>query len=164
MAKCITGCAGYVLHNATIKASFGTKKFCNFFVNKKACPKSECGYLHEIGNEDDIVQANQLHIGQLFVPKNSVFEKFLFYRERLREYNTFPSVRMQNRSSHQTQKRKTYRQVVKPEPVQSEEELAKNLAKIQLSDLRIRSGIYNPFSVVEYEEECNIENVVNNDY
>lgn len=164
VAKCITGCAGYMLHNATIKATFGMKKFCNFFVNKKECPKSECGYLHEIGSEDDIVPQNKLHIGHLFLPKDSVFEKFTFHRERLREYNTFPPVRVQNRNSHQTTKRKTYRPVIKQVSITPEDSSAKNLSRTQVSDLRTRVGIYNLFSIAGQDEDCNIESVVDNQY
>jgi hypothetical protein len=154
VAKCITGCAGYMLYNATIKASYGTKKFCNFFVNKKPCPKSECGFLHDIGNEEDIVPREALHIGQLYTPKNSVFEKFTFQRERLKEYNTFPPVRAFTRT--QDKKRKTYRPVAKPS---SDESLTK-ISRNPVAELRARNGIYNPFSAVANEEECNIEKAV----
>jgi len=151
VAKCITGCAGYILYNATIKASYGTKKFCSFFVNKKPCPKSECGFLHDIGNEEDIVPREALHVGQLYTPKNSVFENFTFQRERLKEYNTFPPVRAFTRT--QDKKRKTYRPVAKPS---SEESLPKT-SRNPPADLRARNGIYNPFSAVMNEEDCNIE-------
>lgn len=36
----------YKFQNNLIKASFGTTKYCSFFVSKQKCQNQECLYLH----------------------------------------------------------------------------------------------------------------------
>ena len=33
----------------TLKASLGTTKYCSHFMKNQTCPKSDCMYLHEMG-------------------------------------------------------------------------------------------------------------------
>lgn len=35
----------------TLKASLGTTKYCNYFLKSQQCPKTDCMYLHELGDE-----------------------------------------------------------------------------------------------------------------
>ncbi|XP_022258304.1 CCR4-NOT transcription complex subunit 4-like [Limulus polyphemus] len=35
----------------TLKASLGTTKYCSHFLKNQQCPKSDCMYLHELGDE-----------------------------------------------------------------------------------------------------------------
>jgi len=35
----------------TLKASLGTTKYCSHFMKNQACPKNDCMYLHELGDE-----------------------------------------------------------------------------------------------------------------
>lgn len=34
-----------------VKASLGTTKYCSYFLKSMQCPKPECMYLHELGDE-----------------------------------------------------------------------------------------------------------------
>ncbi|XP_064475310.1 CCR4-NOT transcription complex subunit 4-like [Ornithodoros turicata] len=35
----------------SLKASLGTTKYCNYFLKSQQCPKTDCMYLHELGDE-----------------------------------------------------------------------------------------------------------------
>lgn len=35
----------------TLKASLGTTKYCSYFLKNQQCPKADCMYLHELGDE-----------------------------------------------------------------------------------------------------------------
>ena len=39
----------------TLRASFGTTKYCTFFLKNSECPNKDCLYLHNIANETDII-------------------------------------------------------------------------------------------------------------
>jgi CCR4-NOT transcription complex subunit 4 len=38
-----------------LRASFGTTKYCTFFLKSCDCPNKDCLYLHYIASEDDII-------------------------------------------------------------------------------------------------------------
>lgn len=38
-----------------IRASFGTTKYCTFFLKNCDCPNKECLYLHRMADEEDII-------------------------------------------------------------------------------------------------------------
>ena len=38
----------FVLNDRMIRASFGTSKFCQFFLNGQRCSNKDCLYLHEL--------------------------------------------------------------------------------------------------------------------
>ncbi|KAI9912749.1 hypothetical protein PsorP6_005629 [Peronosclerospora sorghi] len=50
---CIVAIDGYCLDGSVLRASFGTTKYCNFFLRKMQCNNPDCLYLHELGDEDD---------------------------------------------------------------------------------------------------------------
>jgi CCR4-NOT transcription complex subunit 4 len=39
------------IDNRTLKASLGTTKYCSHFLKSVNCPKSDCMYLHDLGEE-----------------------------------------------------------------------------------------------------------------
>ncbi|CAK4205678.1 unnamed protein product [Aphanomyces euteiches] len=51
--NCIDLIDGYVLDGSLLRASFGTTKYCNFFLRNLSCNNPECLYLHELGETDD---------------------------------------------------------------------------------------------------------------
>ncbi len=63
---CIRACDGFILEGRHIKANYGTTKYCNSFLNNKACNNHDCLYLHSLGNpydcfnKDDIQTKNLL--------------------------------------------------------------------------------------------------------
>ncbi len=50
---CIHACDGFIFEGRHIKANYGTTKYCNSFVNNKACNNHDCLYLHNLGNPND---------------------------------------------------------------------------------------------------------------
>lgn len=42
------------LHNKTIRAFFGTTKYCTFFLKELKCLNEDCVYLHEYIKDDTI--------------------------------------------------------------------------------------------------------------
>lgn len=41
----------FVLNDRMIRASFGTSKFCQFFLNAQRCSNKDCLYLHELRSD-----------------------------------------------------------------------------------------------------------------
>lgn len=39
------------LHFFPFQASLGTTKYCSYFLKSMQCPKPDCMYLHELGDE-----------------------------------------------------------------------------------------------------------------
>ncbi|CAH0482713.1 unnamed protein product [Peronospora belbahrii] len=50
---CIMAIDGYSLDGSVLRASFGTTKYCNFFLRNMQCNNPDCLYLHELGDEED---------------------------------------------------------------------------------------------------------------
>jgi CCR4-NOT transcription complex subunit 4 len=50
---CIIAIDGYYLDGSLLRASFGTTKYCNFFLRNLVCNNPDCLYLHELGESDD---------------------------------------------------------------------------------------------------------------
>ncbi|OQR79842.1 hypothetical protein BIW11_05451, partial [Tropilaelaps mercedesae] len=48
----------------TLKASLGTTKYCNHFLKGGQCPKSDCMYLHELGDEAASFTKEQMQAGK----------------------------------------------------------------------------------------------------
>lgn len=55
---------GYVLDGRMIRASFGTTKYCNFFLRNLACGNPDCLYLHELGQEEDSFTKEEMQTGK----------------------------------------------------------------------------------------------------
>ncbi|KAG3088878.1 hypothetical protein PI124_g5058 [Phytophthora idaei] len=67
---CIVAIDGYYLDGSLLRASFGTTKYCNFFLRNMQCNNPDCLYLHELGDEDDSFTKEEmqsaLHSGKAF--------------------------------------------------------------------------------------------------
>lgn len=57
----------------TLKASLGTTKYCSHFMKNQQCPKPDCMYLHELGNERPIAR----------LMNNEILFSFFLYRSLL---------------------------------------------------------------------------------
>jgi len=51
----------------TIRASYGTTKYCTYFLRNQACPNSECLYLHSLGNQDDCFTKEEINRNRLLI-------------------------------------------------------------------------------------------------
>eukprot|EP00914_Ancora_sagittata_P025393 GHVO01050448.1.p1 GENE.GHVO01050448.1~~GHVO01050448.1.p1 ORF type:complete len:572 (+),score=68.34 GHVO01050448.1:55-1770(+) len=52
-AEAVKEVSGAVYENRQVRASFGTTKYCSFFLRGLQCTNSDCFYLHELGPEKD---------------------------------------------------------------------------------------------------------------
>nr|CCA15404.1 conserved hypothetical protein [Albugo laibachii Nc14] len=59
--SCIHVVDGYLLDGSPLRVSFGTTKYCNFFLRNAQCTNSECLYLHELGDENDSFTKEEMH-------------------------------------------------------------------------------------------------------
>ena len=61
------------VHNHLIRASFGTTKYCSFFLNKKECINKDCLFLHQIANERDIIKREDLNVNKSIFYEQQIY-------------------------------------------------------------------------------------------
>ena len=59
---------GFYLDERTVKASFGTTKYCNMFLKGLTCVNPDCLYLHHRGDESDSFTKEQMQQVRVSVP------------------------------------------------------------------------------------------------
>ena len=70
--KAIQAVNNIFIDGRTLKASLGTTKYCSHFMKNQACPKHDCMYLHELGDEAASFTKEQMQQG-----KHTDYEKEL---------------------------------------------------------------------------------------
>lgn len=57
--------------SSVLQASLGTTKYCSYFLKSMQCPKPDCMYLHELGDEaaSFTKEEMQVSLGRLIVQK-----------------------------------------------------------------------------------------------
>jgi len=55
---------GSWLGGRTLRASFGTTKYCTFFLKGVTCTNPDCLYLHELGGDDDSFTKEEMALGK----------------------------------------------------------------------------------------------------
>jgi RNA recognition motif-containing protein len=58
--ECLFALESFQIHNHTLKASFGTSKYCSAFLNGQKCTKGECMYLHVAGDPKDSFSTEEI--------------------------------------------------------------------------------------------------------
>ncbi|XP_051975059.1 CCR4-NOT transcription complex subunit 4 isoform X2 [Xyrauchen texanus] len=53
-----------VVDSRTLKASLGTTKYCSYFLKSMQCPKPDCMYLHELGDEAASFTKEEMQAGK----------------------------------------------------------------------------------------------------
>ncbi|CEG65930.1 hypothetical protein RMATCC62417_02603 [Rhizopus microsporus] len=61
--KAIEGLNGIEIDGKTIRASYGTTKYCTYYLRHMACPNPNCMYLHEPGDDVDSYNKDTVAIG-----------------------------------------------------------------------------------------------------
>ncbi|GAW83728.1 hypothetical protein, conserved [Plasmodium gonderi] len=69
---------GMILDNKTLKASFGTTKYCAAFLKNMPCTNEDCFYLHALGNAVDSFSKDDIH-----GPKHIYHDLLYFYFKKL---------------------------------------------------------------------------------
>lgn len=62
-----------IVDNHLIRASFGTTKYCAFYLKKVECTKKDCLFLHHKASESDIIKREDLNVN-----KNIFYEQQLY--------------------------------------------------------------------------------------
>ena len=55
-----------IVDNYLIRASFGTTKYCQYYLEKNKCINKNCVYLHKKANPEDIINKEDLHCNNYF--------------------------------------------------------------------------------------------------
>ncbi|XP_012235204.1 protein kinase 4 isoform X2 [Linepithema humile] len=53
-----------VVDGRTIKTSLGTTKYCSHFMRNQGCPKPDCMYLHDLGDQEASFTKEEMHQGK----------------------------------------------------------------------------------------------------
>ncbi|KAI4488633.1 hypothetical protein M0802_011449 [Mischocyttarus mexicanus] len=53
-----------VVDGRTIKTSLGTTKYCSHFMRNQVCPKPDCMYLHDLGDQEASFTKEEMHQGK----------------------------------------------------------------------------------------------------
>ncbi|XP_033213313.1 CCR4-NOT transcription complex subunit 4 isoform X4 [Belonocnema kinseyi] len=53
-----------VVDGRTIKTSLGTTKYCSHFMRNQTCPKPDCMYLHDLGDQEASFTKEEMHQGK----------------------------------------------------------------------------------------------------
>lgn len=78
----------------TLKASLGTTKYCSHFLRGTQCPKTDCMYLHELGEEAASFTKEEMQVG-----KHQEYEQKLL-EAHMNSQNTANSQHTSNRTSN----------------------------------------------------------------
>jgi RNA recognition motif. (a.k.a. RRM, RBD, or RNP domain) len=74
-AVCIKTCNRFVLEGNELTLTFGTTKYCNYFLKGNTCPKSDCLYLHEFANDTNVVPRDVIPRTKHIQPSNSILDR-----------------------------------------------------------------------------------------
>ena len=55
-----------IVDNYLIRASFGTTKYCQYYLEKNKCINKNCVYMHKKANPEDIIKKEDLHCNNYF--------------------------------------------------------------------------------------------------
>lgn len=70
--ECISALNGHTLDGRLIKATFGTTKYCSFFLRGISCNNPNCLYLHELAKEEDCFTKEDLSMAEKLDPFTSL--------------------------------------------------------------------------------------------
>ncbi|RWW58076.1 hypothetical protein BHE74_00035095 [Ensete ventricosum] len=58
--RCIQAVHNYVLEGKTLRACFGTTKYCHAWLRNMTCSNPDCLYLHDIGSQEDSFSKDEI--------------------------------------------------------------------------------------------------------
>lgn len=62
--RCIEMVDGCILNDRVLRASFGTTKYCSYFLRNRTCTNPDCMYLHELGDDKDSFTKEDMQAGK----------------------------------------------------------------------------------------------------
>ncbi|KDR15329.1 CCR4-NOT transcription complex subunit 4 [Zootermopsis nevadensis] len=82
--RAIQAVGNIVVDGRTIRSSLGTTKYCSYFLKNQMCPKADCMYLHEIGDDEASFTKEDMQQGKHQEYEKKLHEQLLSVsRERL---------------------------------------------------------------------------------
>ncbi|KAK2183071.1 hypothetical protein NP493_324g01007 [Ridgeia piscesae] len=72
----------------TLKASLGTTKYCSHFLRGSQCPKPDCMYLHELGEEAASFTKEEMQQGKHQEYEQKLYEQFMNTQNLSNHHNT----------------------------------------------------------------------------
>lgn len=63
-AKAIHAVDGSIMAGRILRASYGTTKYCTYYLRNMTCPNPNCLYLHEPGEDADTISKEELATGK----------------------------------------------------------------------------------------------------
>ncbi|KAI9020700.1 hypothetical protein CLU79DRAFT_755106 [Phycomyces nitens] len=63
-AKAINAVDGSIIVGRILRASYGTTKYCTYYLRNMSCPNPSCLYLHEPGEDADTISKEELATGK----------------------------------------------------------------------------------------------------
>jgi hypothetical protein len=74
-AVCIRACHDFVLDGKRLTATFGTTKYCSYFLKNSRCQKSECVFLHFLASNADTIFREDMINTRHIQPQDSIFDR-----------------------------------------------------------------------------------------
>ena len=81
-STCIHATNEFILDGRRIKATFGTTKYCSYFIRGIAWPNPECLYLHDMGNSTDTFNREEMLHNRHIEPTGSIFNTVVVKRQQ----------------------------------------------------------------------------------
>jgi len=98
--RALTSVNNAIFDNKTIKANLGTTKYCSHFLRNSACPKTECMYLHSIGEPEASFTKDDMTSGRHVDYEKGLVDGFL-KGERERSLNRHRQQELHEESSRE---------------------------------------------------------------
>ncbi|CAG9334661.1 unnamed protein product [Blepharisma stoltei] len=70
-AICIKACNGFELDGKKLTATYGTTKYCTYFLRGRACAKPDCLYLHKLAPDYDTLARDTMPQNRHIQPKHA---------------------------------------------------------------------------------------------
>ena len=74
-ALCIKACHGFELMGHRLTATYGTTKYCSFFLSGKQCPKPNCMFLHKLAPQRNTLAREGLPLNKHIQPEDALIDK-----------------------------------------------------------------------------------------
>ncbi|CAG9326206.1 unnamed protein product [Blepharisma stoltei] len=91
---CIKACDEFVIEGKQLTVTFGTTKYCTYFLEGIACPKPECLYLHKLAPQSQMVPRDSMAQVKNIQPKNILLEKLKIVVDPPDEKTALPRARV----------------------------------------------------------------------
>lgn len=72
---CVRACNDYILDGKKLSVTFGTTKYCSYFLKNSRCPKTECLFLHSMGSMADTIFREDILNTKHIQAQDSVFDR-----------------------------------------------------------------------------------------